>query len=732
MFNLILNSPLSDVLAPALSSHEEFLAQYEAFVQFFVTNKNEPSNDRLAKLRIEQTHLADRLAKIVDIVLEEQEQHTSEKGNETGCSLSPSMEYLLQNNLFETLSILAQGDTPLGIYPKILTFFIRLLLGSTVPLLPHRIVYTSLNKLLAICGKTPASPYETNEILFLHYLTDLVSTKHRDDGIISCFITDTNCSRSSFPLINSLLSFLTSADAQVAKRAGESLLKLVPLINKDADRVICEKTAFCSIIISLMIDHYGNIPRSLKADQVELAIASYRALDEVKDGGAANRSMVNNSVRKFLSFLRWYKFFDMLLCSLPSGLQLQNCLLKQFQCDFLVTCILPDMLGEGFENDIDAIDNIFLTTVLMSNCLRNTESQSLFDHISHYLLIPEGSENTFSNHRLCQLMLSRCDLKNFTEKNEPVDEKHMKLASVVLQLLEDILVRPSKLLIDYLIMQYIEHRNYIGTSVEDTGEEANFSTPVSVDQFQQVATQLTGLPNISKADPFPLESIDRIVYLYRSLVPKELKLEDEQVDRLDLQAYLQEAIKGFQLFMVNCYSNWNMDERHQSRPVDDNLEAPFVSILFDNLDRMLTLPYETNLQVCCPCTIDYSVDNIFPMQQICSLLAKISLIPDKCLNEYLLDPTVSLHPNLGRSLFSILHQLIGRLQIEVKGIDNLQSKLTLTKRQLLGDPSANFDGQQQSPRTCQILKCCIVLDEFCKELCAIILAKHNIVRLCKP
>src|SRR5690349_1583994 len=114
-----------------------------------------------------------------------------------------------------------------------------------------------------------------------------------------------------------------------------------------------------------------------------------------------------------------------------------------------------------------------------------------------------------------------------------------------------------------------------------------------------------------------------------------------------------------------------------------------------------------------------------------SLLAKASLIPDEGINEYLLDPTTPVKATC-RSLFGILHKVVEELQIDVKGIHDLRQRLHLTKKALLHEEADDAEPQHVNNQIESILlESLIILDEFCKELTSIILAKNQIIACSK-
>lgn len=114
------------------------------------------------------------------------------------------------------------------------------------------------------------------------------------------------------------------------------------------------------------------------------------------------------------------------------------------------------------------------------------------------------------------------------------------------------------------------------------------------------------------------------------------------------------------------------------------------------------------------------------------MIAKLSLIPDEHINEYLLDPTLN---SSNRNLFAILYKLVEELQIGVQGITNLGKRFVATKKSLLGDHLSEEErllcADDADKRIGVVLQSLIVLDEFCKEVVCIIYAKNKILQLCK-
>lgn len=702
------------MLAPRMSPLEEFICQWESFSGFFSEEQNK--NRQLCQCRIETTNLSSKLSEMLNILIEEQAAFTSAKKDAT--EICPTLEFVLQNKILDTLASIAQADSPLGISPRLLLFFTKLITDSkTTGLIP--LISQPLNKLIYICGKTYAGPYESNEMTFLDSLTDKI---YRNPDCLNFFLHD------SFPLINALLALLLSPDSEIGRKAGEAIIKLISLNNVIADKVICEQTAFCGKIIEQIISSYNVIPRSLNPKEVEAAIYTFRS-------DSVSHSTFTSSMRKFLCFLKWFTIFDMLIYH-SGNTTLVKTMLSQFRLEFLESCILPDLTGDGFTDETDAIDNVFLTTVLLSNCLRNTESYVLFNLISEFLTISDKVDvnipSRLKNYTLLPMLLKRCNLsaQNLCD-DEQERSKSIKLAGVTLQLFEDILLRPSRNVMNFLVIDHLRKKDYLDLTRSDENEDSfepfldKFVVPDVLDHLNSVANETSKHINVLAAPTVVLAKQNAMIYYFSSLIPTELKFNREN-ESSDYVAYLKEAIKGVNIFLISCYAHWSTDQNEEDSSVQpsNNLldeaapscsEGPFLRMIFDNLSSMLSLPYEINIQ-------------------IFSLIAKLSLIPDEHVNEYLLDPTTPLNSS-SRSLFSVLCKLVEELQIAVQGITNLGKRFVATKKSLLGESLTEEERllceEHDAQKIGVILQSLIVVDEFCKEVICIIFAKNKVLQLCK-
>ncbi|KAF7491651.1 Uncharacterized protein SSS_05212 [Sarcoptes scabiei] len=724
MFQLISNSSLAEVLAPPLSKLEELIFQWDSFTMFFkqksISNGSSKQQKlRYPKMQIESTKLDQILTKIADLVVTEQIDFVQKKKDQSSC-VAPTMEFILQNDILETLCSIGLADCPVGIYPHVLLFFTRLLSDSKLTLIPYRSVHSSLNRLLSSCGKLQASPYESTEIYFL---SSLIKVLQKNPHHLEFFAID------SFPLINSLLNVLLSEDSEISKQSGDLLIRIMMILNNDSAQLIANNTPFCCKIIDRIIVHYSAIPQSIKPEEIE----SINCLSPTE----LEQSAVSKSVRKYLCFIKWYIFFDMIINHLQDdSMILIDSLLKDFRIKFLESTLLPDLSGEGFQNKADSIESSVLATTLLSNCLRNTESSKIFNKISDFLILkcdePNVIDSTPSSNPLESkegslkgILLQRIQICSITEANRLNSSREIVLLSATLQLFDDILTRVSQKIVEDLLLtsctlqenqkQVNNLFNYDDQPVE-SAIQSKFNSLVVLDQMIAVANELCTLKEIDKISSLPIEHLDYILILFTSLIPDELKC-DARNERRELEVYLKEIVQAFNHFMKNYYRTKATSKSQISHlKIKSTCDREnFIDILIDNLTRWPLLTNEIKLQ-------------------IFSILAKISLIPERIINEKLLDPTYCSQDEQHTTLFSVLHRLVCDLQVSVRGIDHLGKKLHQTKLKLLYDEVNELENDteqsKESYEQVKTLEDIILLEEFIKELSAIVYAKNYILKLC--
>nr|XP_050040227.1 FHF complex subunit HOOK interacting protein 2A-like [Dermacentor andersoni] len=689
-----------DALAPPLPLHEEFLWHWTAIMKFY-TDRNSNS-----KKPIELTGLAGRLEEMSKIL----EQEEAELGSD---NMGPCMEYFLQHKMLEQMSALSRADTPPGIKKCVLVFTTRLLSNSKQVLLPQMGIYTAVQKLIGLCGEVLAAPTEREEAGFLNVICQKIRA---DPSILTCFLPrvleerhctsivngkqpDGGCgdtSAVSFPLLRACLTLMESADSDVSTLAAECLILCMSNLGDDVARYVIAKSNMCSSVVHHLVKLYCAIPRTLKAADIDEAVTSWCA-DTVASCGSTDHQVIAPGKRKLLCFFKWLGFTDTLV-------ELSNALIgaelgKTFLDEFLQGPLLDDFTKAESEESF-----LFITS-LVTTCLRNLNSKDLVVIVGSFLL---GDQKG-----------SRASPKDMLLERGRDPNASPQLVLATLQAFEELLQRPSKEILDILLLSHLVGRNYQN---DFAAEVFDFS-----DDDEEGLCNRAGKANMSDFEISPGSSpvsrtfapaqIHRILNCFLMLLPDEIKSCEETDSGYD--AYISDAHRQYQ-DMLAVTDGWEWpsepvreeqpsaedDQSSDSQPEADSLhrsfyEGPFLSMLLDRIENMHRQPYDVNLLVT-------------------SLISRLALFAHPNLHEYLLNPLLPLVPG-ARSLFSALLKVVEEIQVAVHGMENLKRKLMLTRNALLNDSGDDCTLGEESG----VLEAIIVLEEFCKELAAVAFVKYH-------
>ena len=142
-----------EALAPEMTHLEQFRYHWKAVTQFFLDTSDE-------RMSVENTSIPHHIEQMLAVLLlEERENGTTSHG--------PSMEFMLQHKILETMQTLGRADCPPGMKRQVLGFFTNLLGKSKQQLLPHVNAHKPVNKLIRCCGEVKAAPTEAEEVAFL-------------------------------------------------------------------------------------------------------------------------------------------------------------------------------------------------------------------------------------------------------------------------------------------------------------------------------------------------------------------------------------------------------------------------------------------------------------------------------------------------------------------------------------------------------------------------------------
>ncbi|XP_041644107.1 protein FAM160B2 [Cheilinus undulatus] len=706
---------LTSMLLQALETREPTVDLLESFVDHWksVTNYYIVTTDD--NRPVKQTDIPWHLKQMLDILIYEEKQQGVEQ---TG----PCIEYLLQHKLLETLCTLGKAQYPPGMVQQVLVFFTKLLAQMQKCLLELVSVYRPVQKLIRLCA-LPGSKTEKEEAQFLlavcsrvkqhpHTLRYVLEIQELpgsktlvSDQSQACTeasdhtkgikqqtpsgqseSSSSNPVQSDFGLLLALMQLTKSQRASVSLKAHESLLLLCSLESESSGEILCNQTQLGELLAGRLQELYSMLPvEGLDPGEVrswpQTAWSSQFSSPEPKSTSPASDHMTH--------FFSWLDFLDQLMREAPQVLALK-----------LSQCVHQLWLLESVQPQLQhTCEPVVLVSIsLLCAIVRLVQSSSLLNQLVHFLL---------RTHPLTKLLLQRCD--------------HIsdQISMASLCLVEELLQKPHRDILDILVLNFLQGRSYLSSSatgVEERPPESNETNydsddleedPFFSDSLMSSDSQLLpppfSLSSSSSTPPSPtgLGSAADIVNSFLCLVPVQVR-SAQLLQEGGYESYVHDA----HTLVTECQSlsqswDWPLSlppaPSSSSHEVDDFFEGHLLKVLFDRLGRMLEQPYELNLQ-------------------LTAVLSRLSAFNHPLLQEYLLNPYIHLS-HYSRSLFSVLIRLMGELMQRIQLISNLTDRLLNARRHLLG-----LD-QNTGLEHLTLFRGIIVLEEFCKELAAIAFVK---------
>lgn len=638
MFQLVLNSiqKTVDVIAPQLDAEIEFKYHCETIKDYFLNEQN--LNEIKTKL-IEDTQIPKHLNEIMRLLLEDNERlflsnkfddndqdetlasvqelnPTNDRNQEqinnqidlnTEITISCFMECLLTNKILKIIINASKLDLPCGIREHCYRFLSRLLNDYKVNLLNHCSILNQINELISICAiNSCPGPYEQTQIEFLSVIVNKIKLNY---NLIHCF------TRHDFPLLSSLIAMLSSPDSEIADKSGQLLIDLVSIIEDDVVKIILSRTLFKNKINDNLIYHYKQIPININPEDIETVL---NFQDQNLNDSPQSLSY---QIRKFFIFFKWFSFLDLVLIKCKSSILASN-LLDVFRDDFLVKN-LSDNLFVSEEKNLQ-----ILSTILTFACLKHCKSIKLKEKIINYLIDETNDVNndgdqldneTKDVNRNCdikkrKILIDRCrirvveqvdhqflfklDLKNHIER---LIYNDYLLSLYTLQLFEEILYKIDKKLFEQLFIENLIQRNYLDISRYNINNDLN-----ELDDLNKITDLKLHLNDTSSNDEQTDNSKSlinnpaiRSIKFFFALLPNELKSCNSD---FGFEPYIEEAQKRFDECLQIC-DGWRWPREVLDDYSDDGInensfvENDFISMIFDNLNNIIKIPYELNLQV---------------------------------------------------------------------------------------------------------------------------------------
>ncbi|XP_053124913.1 FHF complex subunit HOOK interacting protein 2B isoform X2 [Hemicordylus capensis] len=674
---------------------------------------------------------------MLDILVYEEKQPPA---GETG----PCLEYLLQHKVLETLSTLAKAEYPPGMRSQVLLFFSRLLGQMQCPLLHYLNVHRPVQKLLQL-GSDALGPEPEKEAL--QFVAVLCAKIRQDPALLphvlegkrmaggqsmdlplqpqgaatqplgsapegaraelgpgeaACAPPIDESASPTLSLVTSLIHLCKSKKKKVALRAQENLLLLTSIDHQTAALALTRDGVLCRLVAGHLCSLYDAIPAGINpADVAALQPVSWKL-----QGSSAEESSSFPGQADLEAFFGWLDLCDCLVKEAPP--LVADVVSAAVGRRLFLGSLQPQLLQMSERG-------VLLATALLIGLVRSIRAPALLRELVGFVLgaerMPEDSGRQQQQqppqppHPLCSQLIERC--------NHLSDE----ISTATLRLFEELLWLPDQRVVQSLVLHHLEERSYLLRSPSGQEEPGSREPepcedgleleedPYFMDGFPHGGLQASLQPGVLPAPAQPAQpegkrAVKEVVSSFLCLVPSEAKT-SAYLEEAGHDTYVHDASGLFQECCANA-ARWSWPRvplpLESCTPGLSFHEGHLLKVLFDRLAHILDQPYAVNLQVT-------------------SVLSRLALLPHPHLHEYLLDPYLPLAPGC-RNLFSVLIRVIGDLMQRIHRVPDFPAHLLLVRRGLMG---LLPEEQAISHRT--FLEGVVVLEEFCKELAAIVFVK---------
>ncbi|KAB7497833.1 hypothetical protein Anas_09440 [Armadillidium nasatum] len=661
----------------------------------------------------------------------------------TGSTLTPCLEYIIQEKILVLLVSFAWSDRPLGIRQYVYMFLSKVLQHLHHSYLHQMKIHKPLQAMIKATCEKKASPYENQEIEFL----SIVCEKIREDvTIILLYIepltltgdsspgftpdlsgastprqnrlslsedaastsSDTSTMTptpddeakptkigSKFPLVEALLNLCHSSDNHISAQAHSCLLTLTSLQEARSSEAVAKHTLLSHYIASRLITTAEIIPLDTEPSLVEDILLEEKERIELSSSDSEGEDEFIGDFpgkREVTEHLRWLVLFDKLIGGCDSHLGSSIC------------SIIRELFYEGFMSSFylshDDDDVLSLFTALITKMLLVISSTLLSNSLISWLIDDvEESENDESPRKI---LLRRCICSSH----------HLQIQS--LRLLQVMLEKPGSLAVQVLALNYVCTRGYFDSSAAE--HQQNSWSDEEDERYKQREEEISTPGSLPISRTLAPSNINKIVKKFLCLVPEEVRSTSNE----DFDSYKMDALR---LYRDVCrrtpYHTWPREAVSMESSSDASstaskeskaeaegscgfVEGPFLSMILDFLQELPEQDYDVNLQVT-------------------SLVSSLALLPHPHLHEFLLNPTISLNSGV-RTPYTVLSSVLSRIYDPIVSREDFRNYLKVTRFQLLGTMEHLEYERNDDDLKFEAL---IVLEEFIKELAAIAYAKYT-------
>lgn len=611
---------------------------------------------------------------------------------------------------------LAITDTPPGARICVLNWFRRFLTCLENPPIDHASVFQPIQKLLPLCNGKIASPYETEEILFLSTVAGLVRKEpffinlflplHQHLSQVSSNVKGTRITK--IPVKNSLFDCtkiesnirrISIVKDELTEQSGcsssgtgntkktieeeiddeiccdcdenESLLLLDAILSyfESADSTVIVRACEGALILASLptINIKCNAVRSslnfFSSLMIEKLVELCLRIPEDMDPGDIEETVISWGLFPRDSETQHFIGRGQ-LCEFLCWLDYADCLSKEckllfpyfgemFRSHLLEATIEPAMLDE----------NASFMAILTAKIIKMIQSSVLSDEIATWL-VGEG--------RIEEINGSDCLLTILIENAQ--DNSDLLLST--LQFVEALLDNPNERILHGMIFFYLNCRGYFDQSAE--------VVQCWSDEEDNRERRRGSADGPIKSRTLAPSNILKVINNFLLLLPRQII---GDVGGTCYEEYVQDASRHYQIWMKKTEGfDWPNEAVWSSQPdviqfkskrknsqcndsgisEESFYEGPLLRMLFSHVRNMATQPYELNLAVI-------------------AILSKLALLPHPYLHEILLSPEIPVATGAG-TLWSAMQILARFLLLEIPRIESFHSKILETGKKLLSNP----------------------------------------------
>ncbi|XP_047343198.1 FHF complex subunit HOOK interacting protein 2A-like isoform X2 [Vespa velutina] len=480
-------------------------------------------------------------------------------------------------------------------------------------------------------------------------------------------------------LLEALMSYVNSADNTVRVRACEGIMVLASLEDITFAQMVAQSD-LSTIITSRLENLFNAVPAHVDPNEIDVVDVTWGL-----DSPLWTKEKKFPGCRQVAAFYMWFDYCNQLIRE--ASTDVADVLAKHIRINFFEKIVTPAL----------ADHQVILVTALITKCLKELASSTLFTEVSYWLV---GHNRHPEIPNVCTSpVLYRLINNCYTDSDE--------LTVETLKLFEEVIDKRNEHTLHCLALMYLTSRGYYDntaadsaiTSWSDEEDEREREKKSTLDLSYEQSHSRTLAPS----------NIHRIVNCFLSLVPRYLQTDP------DINSYERCMVvleKQYSTVLRDCFlMAWPLEAvthddsaSSDSRPEADHgatrfYMGPFLTMLFDKVCNMSKQRYEINLQL----TV---------------VISRLTLLPHPYLHEFLLNPLLPLVPGT-KSLFTCLQKVIKQLVNEIPKTAESKQKLKETRERLLDDCIHDVEKENT------LLESVVVTEEFCKGLAAIAYVKYH-------